>query len=117
MRGIRSGRSWPARASAGCAGCRRSRAWPPLLHLVQHLRELLLETQRLLDLVGSHIRILPVFQEAGPLMIPEELDERGGVGLPVLGESLEVLEHGVHAESVEQGDGVFSVLVEVGVED
>src|SRR6185312_106391 len=76
-----------------------------LLHLVQHLRELLLETQRFLDLVGGHIRILPVFQKAGPLMIADELDERGRVGLPVLGESLEVLEHRIHAETGEQGDG------------
>ena len=51
-----------------------------------------LELERLLDLVGAHIRVLAVFQEARALVLADELDERRSIRLPVLGEALEVLE-------------------------
>src|SRR5215211_2185130 len=68
-------------ASAGCAGRRPTRAcrpWVlPLLHLVEHGRERVLEPQRLLDFVRAHIRVLGVLQKAGALVFPHELDESG----------------------------------------
>src|SRR5215475_11654571 len=86
---------------------------PVSLHLIEHRREEGLELERLLDLVGCHVRILAVLQEARALMLPGELDEGRRIGLPVGGEALEVLEHGVDAILREERDGVLGVLVEV----
>src|SRR5215213_671877 len=49
---------------------------PRSLHLVEHVRECRLQLESLLDLVRGHIRILSVLQEARPLVLPDELDER-----------------------------------------
>jgi hypothetical protein len=89
----------------------------PSLHLIEHLRECGFQLQRLLDFVGAHIRIFPVFKKAWAPMISHELYECGRVGLPVCREAFEVLEHGVQAGCAEQRDRVLSVLVEIGVED
>src|SRR5215203_2574890 len=50
-------------------------------------------------------------------MLPDEFDERVGVGLPVHREAFEVFENGVNAEAHKERDCVFCVLVEVGVEN
>src|SRR5262245_54861902 len=91
--------------------------FPSSLHLVEHLAERILERERLLDLVGAHIGVLAVLEEARALMLPHELDEGRRVRLPVLGEALEVLEDRVDPRRRKNRDGVFGVLVEVRVED
>src|SRR5687767_11903432 len=88
-----------------------------LLHQVEHAGERRLQLQRLLDLVGTHIRVFPVFKEARTVVLANELDERLRVRLPVLGEPLKVGEDGGEAAFGEQGHGILGVLVEVGVED
>src|SRR5215218_9003521 len=88
-----------------------------LLQLVEHLRKRALHLESLLDLVGAEIRVLPILQEARALVVPHEPDERLRVGLPVLRETFQVLEDGVHAEAREERHGVLRVLVEVRVEN
>ena len=88
-----------------------------LLHLVEHRGERRLEPERLLDLVGAHVGILPVFEEARALVLPDEFDEGRGVRLPIFGEPFEVLEDRVDAVFREERHGVLGVLIEVGVED
>ena len=61
------------------------------LHLVEHVRERRLELQRLLDLVGTHIGIFPIFKEALALVLTDELDEFLRLGLPIFREPFEVL--------------------------
>ena len=61
--------------------------------------------------------VFPVFEEGRALVFASELDERGGVRLPVHRKVLEVLEDRIDADLAEQADRVVSVLVEVGVED
>ena len=61
-----------------------------LLHLVEHVGEGRLQPQRLLDLIGRDVGVLAVLQEARALVLANELDERLGVVLPVLGEAFEV---------------------------
>jgi hypothetical protein len=80
-------------------------------------RKTRLELEGLLDLVGAHVGILAVLQEAGALVFTDELDERRRVRLPVLREALQVLEDRVDAVLREERHGVLGVLVEVGVED
>src|SRR5688572_1524040 len=103
--------SVPAFDSAGCAGCRPARAcWPwvlPLLHLVEHGRERVLELQRLLDFVRAHIRVLAVLEKARPVVIADELDERGRVRLPVLGKPLQVFEDRIDAVLREERHGIL----------
>ena len=60
-------------------------------------REARLQPKRLLDFVGGHVRVLAVLQEAGALVLADELDERRRVRLPVLREAIELLEDGVDA--------------------
>ena len=67
------------------------------LHLVEHVREGGLELQRLLDLVGTHIGIFPVFEEARALVLADELDEFLRLGLPILREPFEVFEDSINA--------------------
>ena len=88
-----------------------------VLHLVEHVGEGRLQPQRLLDLIGRHVRVLAVLQEARDLVLADELDERLRVLLPILGEPFEIGEDGRDAGRAEQGDRVLGVLVEVGVED
>ncbi len=88
-----------------------------LLHLVEHVGEASLDSQRLLDLVGADERILAVLEEAWALMVADEFDEGRRVRLPVLREAFEIFKDGVHSDVVEQADCVFGVLVEVGVKD
>src|SRR5262245_50019597 len=88
-----------------------------LLHLVEHDLERILESQRLLDLLGAHIRVLGVLKKTRTLVLPNELNECWSVRLPIFWEAFEVLEHGVDAVFREQCHRVFGVLVEVGVED
>ena len=70
-------------------------------------------------LISSLVKygILAVLEEAGALVVAEELDERGRVRLPVRRKALEVLEGRVDAGLSEEDDRVLGVLVEVGVED
>src|SRR6185369_16682690 len=89
----------------------------PLLHLVEHVGEGSLDLEGLLDFVGAHIRIFPVFQETRALVLAYELDECRSIRLPVLGKPLEVFKHRPDAELREEAHGIFGVLVEVGVED
>src|SRR5438874_12139542 len=88
-----------------------------LLHLVEHAGESRLQPQGLLDLVGTHIGVLAVFQEARALVVAHELDERSGVRLPVLREPFEVLKDRLEASLREDAYGFFGVLIEFGVED
>src|SRR6185437_6079737 len=50
-------------------------------------------------------------------MIADKLDEGGRVGFPVLRKAFEIFEDRMQPDIVEEADGVFGVLVEVGVED
>src|ERR1700758_1254010 len=87
------------------------------LHLIEHVRKRRLKPQRLLDLIGSHVRIFPVLQEAWALVVADELNESVRVLLPVLRKTLEVGEHRRDTGLAEQPHRVLGVLVEVGVED
>src|SRR5437773_7536669 len=87
------------------------------LHLVEHIGDRGIELVRFLDFVGAHVRVYPVFQETRALMFANELDERRYVGFPIFREALEVHEDGSDAGLREEGDGILSVFVEVGVED
>ena len=49
------------------------------LHLVEHVREGLLQLQCLLDLSGRDVWILPVFQETRALVFADKFDERRSV--------------------------------------
>ena len=73
-----------------------------LLHLIEHLGQGVLDPQGLLDFVGGDIRILPVFDKARALVVPDELDERFRVGLPVHRKPFEVLEDRVDARFSEE---------------
>ena len=87
------------------------------LHLVEHVREGGLELQRLLDLVGTHIRILTVFQEAWALMLANELDEFLGLRFPILRKAFKVFEDSINAGGPEESHGILGVLVKVCVKD
>src|SRR5262249_43174592 len=87
------------------------------LHLVERFRECLLQPERFFDLIGCHVRILSVFQEARALVIANKLNERRHVRLPVRWKSFEVLKDRVYTRFREQRDGIVSVLVEIGIED
>src|SRR5437868_4243310 len=58
------------------------------LHLIEHVGERRLEPEGLLDLIRAHVGILPVFQEAGAMVLADEFDERRGVRLPILRETV-----------------------------
>ena len=88
-----------------------------LLHLVEHIREGGLELQRLLDLIGTHIGILSVFEEAWALVLANKLDEFLRSVLPIFGEPFEVLEDSINAGGREECHGILSVFVEVCVKD
>src|SRR5262245_14933459 len=70
-------------------------AHPFSLQLVEHFGQGALDPQRLLDLVGSDVRILAVFDDARALVLADELDEGVGIRLPVHREPFEILENGV----------------------
>src|SRR2546429_225830 len=53
------------------------------LHLVEHVRESRLESERLLDFFRAHAGVFTVFQKARTLMFADELDECRRIGLPV----------------------------------
>jgi hypothetical protein len=63
------------------------------LHLVEHVREGGLELECLLDLVGAHIGIFPVFEETRALVLADELDEFLRLGFPIFGETFEIFEN------------------------
>src|SRR5258705_8599307 len=96
---------------------RRSAVGRSLLVLIEDDREGFLHGQRLLDLAGRDERILAVLQEARPLMVTHELDERGRIGSPILREPLELLEDRGDSGGGEKLDGVLDILVEIRVED
>jgi hypothetical protein len=50
-------------------------------------------------------------------MIADELDERRCVRLPILRKAFQIFENGAGAGCSKNYDGVFSVLVKIGVED
>src|SRR5215813_7478086 len=50
-------------------------------------------------------------------MFPDKLNERIRIGLPVHRKPFEVFKDSAHAKAQEQGHCVFSVFVEVSVED
>src|SRR6185369_5028198 len=89
----------------------------PLLHLVEHVGEGGLDLEGLLDFVGAHIGIFPVFQKAWALVLAYELHKCRSIRLPVLGKPLEVFKDRPKAGLREKAHGIFGVLVEVGVED
>ena len=90
MIGARTTYAAPSRAAAlnsatGLAACRRASSDVAVLgslHLVEHVREGGLELQRLLNLVGTHIGIFAVFEEARAVVVADELDESLRPGLP-----------------------------------
>src|SRR5204862_7771405 len=88
-----------------------------LLHLVEHRREGVFERQRLLDFAGRDKRVFAVFEEAGTLVLADELDEGRRVRLPICRESFELLEDRVEARCLEQLDRVIRVLVEIRIEN
>src|SRR5947209_10512265 len=72
------------RASRKCwISSSSSTAFPPdrSLHLVEHAGESRLQPEGLLDLVGAHVGVLAVLQEARTVVFADELDERRRVGL------------------------------------
>src|SRR5437870_1119078 len=87
------------------------------LHLVEHVAEGGLELERFLDFLRAHIRILTIFEEAGALMIADELDEGGCIRLPIFREAFEILKDCVQAGAGEDCHRVFGVFIEIGVED
>src|SRR5919107_3118684 len=91
------------------------RKW--LLQLIEHFRHRALHLQRLLDFISAEERILAVFKETRDLVRAHKSGEPFRVGLPVHRKALEVLEHRPDAGSAKKGHGVFSVLIEVGIED
>src|SRR5215813_3788043 len=88
-----------------------------LLQLIEHLGQGALDLQGFLDLVGGDIWILPVFDKARTLVVPDELDERFRVRFPVRRKPFEVLENRVDAGLREESYRVLGVFVEIGVED
>src|SRR5580704_3843671 len=121
-RGTRSARRELVCASRESAECRSIPTCHAILtcvslHLVEDVGELSLDAQRFLDLVGAHKGVLAILEEAWALMVADEFDEGGSVGLPVLREAFKVFEDGVQTDVVKQADSVFGVLVEVGVKD
>src|SRR5271170_2088970 len=92
------------------------RKWS-LLHQVEHFGKLRFELQTLLDFVCRRIWILRILQEARTLVFAKELDECWYVRLPVLGETLKVLENCVHSDFFKQGYRILGVLVEICIED
>ena len=85
--------------------------------MIQHVRQRRLYIQRLLDLIRTDKRILTILQETRALMLADEFHERLGIGFPVFRKALEVFEDGVHAQTDEQRNRVFCVLVEIRIED
>src|ERR1700679_1274212 len=92
--------SWKLRKSyrPASAGVRsRRKCWMSfssnmaLLHLVEDVRKVALDLERLLDLRCSDVRILPIFEEARVLVLADEGDERRHVRLPVRRKTLELL--------------------------
>ena len=51
------------------------------------------------------------------MVVADELDERWSVRLPIRGEPFEVFKNGGNARRAKNGNCVFGVLVEVGVEN
>src|SRR6267142_3977750 len=88
-----------------------------LLQLIQHFRKCVLDLQSLLYFIRAEVGILSVFQKARALVITDEPDEGLGVGLPIHREAFEVFEDCTHAGSAEECDGIFGVLVKVGIKD
>ena len=62
------------------------------------------------DLIGGHVRVLAVLQEAGALVLPDEPHTRLRVLLPILQEPFEIGEHGRDAGLAEQRHGHAGVL-------
>src|SRR3954471_3939784 len=87
------------------------------LHLIEHSREGLLQSQRLLDLLGCDVGILAVFEETRTLVVADEFDERRRVRSPVLRKAFEILEYCIDAVLREETDGVLRVFIEIRVED
>src|SRR5262249_28010772 len=88
-----------------------------LLQLIEHLGQGALDLQGFLDLVGGDIWILPVFDKARTLVVPDELDERFRVRFPVHRKPFEVFENRVDAGLCEESYRVLGIFVEIGVED
>src|ERR1700677_1907076 len=101
----------------GLSGFERQSDPEESLHLIEHGRERGLQFECLLDLVGANKRILAVFEETRALMLADECDEGGRIGLPIRWESLEIFENRRNACGGEQCDSVLGVFVEVGVEN
>src|SRR5688572_8831673 len=87
------------------------------LHLVEGIGESGFESEGFLDLLGGGKGILTVLQKTRAMVIAHELDEGGSIGLPVRWESLEILENRVQPRRPKERYRIFSVLVEVGIED
>src|SRR5215472_2157331 len=81
--------------------CSMPSASPSLLHEVEHFAERRLELQRFLDFVSCHVRVFTVFQKAGALVFPDELDECWDIGFPVFGKTFKVLKNRVHPQTRE----------------
>src|SRR5256886_13638252 len=92
-----------------CSGC--------LLHLIEHLRQGVFDSQRLLDFVGGDIRILPVLDEARTLVVADELDERFRICFPIRWKPFEVFEDCVDSGFCEERNRVLSIFIEIRVED
>src|SRR5262245_42577189 len=88
-----------------------------LLELIEHFRQGVLDSQRLLNFIGGDIGIFPILDEAWALVVANELDERFGVCFPIRGEPLEVFEDRINSGLCEERDRVLSVFVEIRIED
>src|SRR3954468_2372257 len=88
-----------------------------LLHLIEHVRKCRFELERLLDLVPAHIRVFAIFKETRAMMLADKFDECRGIGLPVLGKTLEIFEYRIDARRREKCYRILGILVEVRVED
>src|SRR4030095_13858788 len=88
-----------------------------LLHLIEHVGQRRLYVESFLDLICADVRVFGVFQKARTLMFPDKLNEAFRVRFPVAWKAFEIFEYSIYSEADEKRDGVFGVLVEVGVED
>src|SRR5262245_46452695 len=88
-----------------------------LLQLVEHLRQGVFDSQRLLNFIGGDIRILPVLDEARALVVADELDERFRVCFPIRGKPFEVFEDRIDSGLCKKRDRVLSVFIEIRIED
>src|SRR3954452_2022336 len=108
---------WMSSNSSMRSSCRARLARSLLLHLVEQGGHGAFHLQGLFDLISCDIRVFAILQEARALVFADELDEGWRIRFPVDREPFEVFEHGVDASLGKELDSVFSVFVEIGIEN